>query len=613
MDAWSGKSIAGGRYLLGDKLGEGAMGSVYIATQHPVGRDVVVKFIRREFANDPEALARFKREIQTSAQIEHPNTVRVYDCGDEEGQPFLVTEYLRGRDLQMILANGKLRDVGQLVAISKQIALGLHAAHSKGIIHRDMKPSNVMVLDSSGGELHVKVMDFGVAKSLHQIDQHKTQQGMILGTPAYMSPEQCSGHPIDTRSDLYSLGVVMFQMATGQLPFNSDSVTGFLLAHVSEQPPHVEALSPELPLSVSKLIAALLDKDPNARPASAAHVASRLEEVTGQVSSSISTPSTTAATQALPSLPAPQPTQSTPSEFSSTPRSAVPHKVGNAPPKVGCVLAVVGMAIATLVLLAWGVWGAYKEADDPDAGRAGDRTGLDDDSSGASSATEAVRLMLSEPDEPEFPAACLSLSDKNAQVLLSVLRRDEVLLEDVMSLSDSIERSMVIARLSPEPAVAEQAASSVAKQCPTSAVAHNLVGNALAKQGQTTQAIVSYTQALERKPDYLAPRFNAALVYLSTSRPDKAVPELTRVIDRRPAYPQAKLMRGRALLEIGENDKALADIADHLQLDEEDADAWVLAAMLLEETEASEDKIIEAWCAADALGAEIAEGRCPDL
>ncbi|HEX6241706.1 MAG TPA: serine/threonine-protein kinase, partial [Polyangiales bacterium] len=212
-----GQTIADGRFDVIEKLGEGAMGQVYRARQVAVGRMVALKLIHVDAVRSTETAARFQREMKLTARIEHANTVRVYDFGTWQGQLYLAMELLRGKTLRDELATAGRFPLARIVHIARQVLRALAAAHSEGIVHRDLKPENIMLLDQYGERDLVKVLDFGIAKSFDEPEEVRmTGAGAIIGTPAYMSPEQAMGQRVDPRSDLYSLGIMLFEMASGR-------------------------------------------------------------------------------------------------------------------------------------------------------------------------------------------------------------------------------------------------------------------------------------------------------------------------------------------------------------------------------------------------------------
>jgi serine/threonine protein kinase len=272
-----GKTIADGRYEIIRLLGEGGMGAVYQARQVAMDRMVALKLIRPEVVTSRSAVARFKKEMLVTAKVEHPNTIRVYDFGETDGKLYLTMEYLAGASLRQVIdAVGRV-DLKRIVRIGTQVAKALGAVHERGLVHRDLKPENVMLIESYGETDFVKVLDFGIAKSLDD-DVNLTGTGRPIGTPAYMSPEQAMGAAVDARTDLYALGVMLYRMTSGRMPFNAPTAASMLLAHATEAPTPVLTLAPDTSPALAALIMQLLDKEPAQRPANGGEVVARLED-----------------------------------------------------------------------------------------------------------------------------------------------------------------------------------------------------------------------------------------------------------------------------------------------------------------------------------------------
>jgi tetratricopeptide (TPR) repeat protein/predicted Ser/Thr protein kinase len=249
----------GRRYRVQHLLGEGGMGAVYRVHDAELDRDVAMKLIRSDIAERPAALERFKREIQLSSKVTHKNVLRVYDLGEADGIRFLTMQFVEGEDLSIILRRRERLPVRRLVVLFRQILEGLRAAHEQGVIHRDLKPQNIMV-DAAD---NLYVTDFGLAKSLEQAGV--TQTGAVVGTPYYMSPEQVKGTPVDHRSDIYSAGVILYEMATGTLPFTGSTPYEVMAHRVQRPPTPAGELNPELPSYLRKILERCMAVDPTVR------------------------------------------------------------------------------------------------------------------------------------------------------------------------------------------------------------------------------------------------------------------------------------------------------------------------------------------------------------
>jgi serine/threonine-protein kinase len=259
----TGTRVLGGRYALGEVLGTGGMATVWRATDQVLGREVAVKVLSPQFAADAGFMARFEREARHAAQLSHPRLVTVFESGIGNGTAFIVMELVAGRTLRQLLDDVRILPPGQAVGIAVGVCEALEVAHAAGLVHRDIKPANIVV---AGGE--VKVLDFGIARADGTAGLTRTQT--VLGTAAYLSPEQASGRPAGPQSDLYSLGCVLFEMLTGQPPFTADSAVGLAYRHVHDDPGSPSARRPGVPAQLDWITAQLLAKDPAARPPSAA-------------------------------------------------------------------------------------------------------------------------------------------------------------------------------------------------------------------------------------------------------------------------------------------------------------------------------------------------------
>ena len=269
--------LIGGRYRVTGVLGEGGMGIVYVGEQQmgSTVRKVAIKTLHAHLSKDPSVLARFHRECGTVAQLEHPNTIKFYDFGSTpDGTLYIAMEFVAGRSLADVIQHGPLTPE-RVIKIMRQVCGALDEAHLQGIIHRDLKPENLVLTDRAGETDFVKVLDFGIAARTESADAQKeqklTQQGMVLGTPPYMSPEQFTGKALDSRSDIYSLGVMAYEMLAGRLPFDADTPWQWATQHMSVQPIPFEVSAPakNIPEAMRKAILRALSKHKEDRQPSA--------------------------------------------------------------------------------------------------------------------------------------------------------------------------------------------------------------------------------------------------------------------------------------------------------------------------------------------------------
>ena len=278
--------LIGGRYRITGVLGEGGMGIVYVGEQQmgSAVRKVAVKTLHQHLSKDPSVLARFHRECGTVAQLEHPNTIKFYDFGSTaDGTLYIAMEFVAGHPLADVLQKGPLT-AERTIKIMRQICGALDEAHMQGIIHRDLKPENIILTDRAGETDFVKVLDFGIAARTESADAQKeqklTQQGMVLGTPPYMSPEQFTGKALDLRSDIYSLGVMTYEMLAGRLPFDADTPWQWATQHMTVQPIPFEISAPakNIPDGMRKAILRALSKNKEDRQPTAREFFSELSD-----------------------------------------------------------------------------------------------------------------------------------------------------------------------------------------------------------------------------------------------------------------------------------------------------------------------------------------------
>ncbi|MGH9935438.1 MAG: SUMF1/EgtB/PvdO family nonheme iron enzyme [Blastocatellia bacterium] len=283
VGAQSGR-LLGGRYKLEQCIGSGGMGEIYRARRTHIGDTVAVKVLRADVVENEKSRQRFYREARAAAMLHHPNAVVIHDFGeDDDGTAYIVMELLVGRSLRQLLVEEGSINSARAYGIIRQASAALDAGHRNGIVHRDIKPDNIILLDSNDGVDHVKILDFGIAKVLdmaldtHSLEQRLTNVGSVIGTPHYMAPEQCQGEEADARSDIYSLGVVLYELLTGVAPFLAKTPTGVAIKHVTEKPRPLREINPSVPESVERIVLHSLEKDPNTRPQTALEFAREFE------------------------------------------------------------------------------------------------------------------------------------------------------------------------------------------------------------------------------------------------------------------------------------------------------------------------------------------------
>ena len=261
------------RYQIIEELGRGGMGRVYKATDTKINEKVALKLIKLEIASDKKTLERFGNELRIARKIVHKNVGRMYDINEDKGTHYITMEYVSGQDLRgLIRQSGKL-GVETALSIAKQVCDGLAEAHKTGVIHRDLKPSNIMI-DREG---NVRIMDFGIARSLKE--KGITGAGVMIGTPEYMSPEQAEAKEVDQRSDLYSLGAILYEMVTGRVPFEGDTALSIAMRHKGETPKDPKEYNAQIPDDLSQLILKCLEKDKDSRFQNAGEIQSELENI----------------------------------------------------------------------------------------------------------------------------------------------------------------------------------------------------------------------------------------------------------------------------------------------------------------------------------------------
>lgn len=292
-------TVLSGRYRLEAKLGSGGMSTVYLASDDTLDRPVAVKVMHREMSEQEDQLQRFSQEARAVAKLTHPNVVSVIDAGEDGGYPYIVFEYVKGETLKQRIGRVGALDTQEAIAYAIEVARGLGVAHARNMVHRDIKPQNVLI-DEEG---RAKLTDFGISRQLEQ--DGVTATGRVLGTTDYVAPEQAMGKAVDPRSDIYSLGVVLYEMLVGQVPFHADSQVGVAMKHVNEELPDVQRRRPEASAAVALVVERATAKNPDERYQTIAEMIDDLETAL-EVEAARAGSTTGEATSVLGAVPPPQ-------------------------------------------------------------------------------------------------------------------------------------------------------------------------------------------------------------------------------------------------------------------------------------------------------------------
>jgi serine/threonine-protein kinase len=571
---WAPGALVRGRYRILSKIGEGGMGAVYKAKHTGFDELRAIKVLNREFTFDESLHERFKREAYITRKLQHPNAVRVEDIDEaEDGSPFIVMEYIEGESLKQVIREQGPLPAPRVCAIAKQVAAALDAAHGLGMVHRDIKPGNILLVRSDEGET-AKVLDFGVAriKEVERGEEAKgmdlTGRGFVVGTPLYISPEQAQGKrgdELDGRSDIYSLGIVMYQMLTGVVPFKADTTIDLLIAHIQKAPTPIRLVRPDLqiPEALANLVMRMLHKKRELRPPSAAALIEDLNRVElgmPQREPLISSPSS----ELIPPTPgggvsAPAPQEPSASRPSSTPKPAAPpYAVPDSPPSF------LFLKRALIVILAVGIvgWGWYYSSHRPAAQFARHQAAASD---------FERRHIYAQAEEEYREAIQINPNDGALQSALGHVLVEERKWDEAISALHA-----AISLLPDDPVahnnlgVALQTVGNVADAIPEirEAIrlqpdyveAHSNLGHALEKQNDLSSSITEYHEVLRLKPDDADAHFHLGLADYRQGNSDGAVDEYREAIRLQPGFALAHLGLGGVLYNRGEHEAGVEEL-----------------------------------------------------
>ncbi len=592
-DPLEGTMLANGRYQIIRRIGTGGMGAVYQACQVVMGRMVALKLIHPHLGDNNQVMVgRFLQEMRSSAAVEHPNTIRVYDFGEtEDGRLFLAMEYLEGRTLRQLLESEAPLPENRVIAIAIQIAKALGAVHSEGVVHRDLKPENVMLLDRYGEQDFVKVLDFGIARFFDEAQKQMTITGAVIGTPAYMSPEQASGADLDGRSDLYSLGIVLFRMVTGQLPFDKPDLVSLLMAQINQPPPPVLLHAPHLSPGMASLIMQLLAKEPNERPPTAIEVIRILSGLHAR-------PIPLGVSEQLQAT-GMQATLPISSAETGASNSLSAQIYGSRKRKrkwlvfFAAMLAVIGGFLLAASLI-------KKEQIDWWKRQASQIVG----SSGQLETEEEFRSLRAEINDRLVarhdvcaPIDCQVKQLASLRHLAQAVKwlgsdndvdAPQKALNELEMVSENAAEKwalMAHARFPPGTAGRNDAqprailslhsAERAVALCPHYAGAYYLLGRAAQLLGRQTVAAKAFARSYQLNSNYHPTQFNMAVLRLQDGNFHQAVHDLSRIIREAPEYPHVFTVRGEAYFKSKEWNRAVDDFEEAARRNPQDCEAWL--------------------------------------
>jgi serine/threonine-protein kinase len=593
--AWATGSIVRGRYHILGKIGEGGMGAVYKAKHTGFDELRAIKVLNPGLAYDEKFLERFKREAYITRKLRHPNAVQVDDIDEaEDGSPFIVMEYIDGKSLMQVIEETGPLPPARVCSIARQVAEALDAAHQLGMIHRDIKPDNIVLVPTREGE-KAKVLDFGIAK-LREVGREQEAKGLdltgggfIVGTPAYISPEQATGKrgdELDGRTDLYSLGIVMYQMLTGELPFKSETTMDMLMAHIQQPPSPIRMVRSDLiiPEPLANLVMRMLQKKREMRPPSAAAFIEELKRIEMRVPATVARYSIGATV----AIPAPSgaavPTGARP--VPSAPRAPVaprPITPVAAPPDQSSpfFLKPTTLLVIALVIGA-GIW--YHRTHRP----------ADEIARHQDAAADFERRQLFPQAEQEYRDA-LKLDPENGP-LQSAL--GHVLLEE-RKWDEAITTLHAAISAAPDNAVAHNnlgvalqtvgnvtAANAEFREAislqPDYLEAHGNLGEALEKQNDLSGSINEYREVLRLKPEDADAHFHIGLAEYKQGNTDGAIEEYHEAIRLRPGFALAHYSLGGVLYNRGDKDGGIEELRTAYSLSPDDPEIRAAYQKLLE-------------------------------
>ncbi len=606
-----------GPYRIVSEIGSGAMGDVYRGLHDELDRPVAIKVLKPHVAADKALVGRFFAEARAVNLIRHENIVECTDLIRDDSGSFMVMELLEGHTLSKLN-----EDIGRVpwtraVGIAAQIAEAIAAAHDKGIIHRDLKPDNVFLIRRRESQDYVKILDFGIAHlNPESGGKSATQTGHTLGTPAYMSPEQVRGEKVRAGADIYGLGIILFEMVSGRLPFGGASAAEVMVSHLSEPAPDISSIS-KIPARLARLIRSMLEKEVTARPASMGEVAERLRKLKGPRLGRSATDSIEVAYEET----APSERSAGMGDTERPPRS----ELGRHARAHGRNWLPVALAVGALVI--GGVATVLVRGGNGDEGDSGRRP-VATASNGTRADTTRVELdrIMGTVGLPSTPLDCRAGTIDERRVLLEATalleggrlgkvregdrRAARVLAKAKPTSAEGLALWARASLLAGESSLAEEIAERALRVCAESSLAHAVLGLVRFRGQHYDKAIVSLSRSVEIAPRYLDARFNLGLAQVATLQVEEAVATFDKVADQDRERPNLLLARGEALLLLKKFELAASDLKEAAQVCDDPGRAYLALGFANQGLEQS-NQANAAFCRASKLGNRRAANLCP--
>ena len=583
-----GKKI--GPYRILALLGQGGMGDVYSGEHETLKRPVAIKTLKPELAANEGLIQRFFAEARAANMIRHENIVEVTDLVSEpDGASYMVLELLDGVPLNKELERQGYLEPKRAAAIAAQVADALSAAHKKKIVHRDLKPANIFLITRAGSSDYVKVLDFGIARLMAEPQLHSTRTGQFMGTPSYMSPEQVTGKEVGPSADIYALGVILFEMLTGELPFDGESLYPLMHSHLAKPAPLVQSRAPEVPKEIATIVDQCLQKTPQGRPGSMKELRERL---LGFIASQSAVSVAQSATEAM----------------SSTARRSWKRVV---------------LVAAFLFSVVGGVGVAHFLL----AGSGGESTSsrnsfpVDSGLPAVDVLRQQFHEILRTIHEPSVPTACLSQDPELIHFLISgYTEGQDAIKASVQAALDDVVRkwrfeteywtwkAWKLVRLE-ENSRAQDASLRAISLCASNAAAHNWAGKTFFKDNKLAIAAHYYERALGLAPNSAKIHYNVGLVQLGLKNYAKAIGHFQTVQTMSPDHENLHVAYGQALLSNGEAEKAVEVLERGTKKEPKRSSAWALLAIAYRFSGRKEESV-KAYCRAAELGHQASKQDC---